>query len=465
MPNTTIANLMSLPFTIEAAAQTQIKSDKLPTKSKRAPEFSKDDPNNLVPWLAEVEKYFILADVTEDTAKKFLALTWMDYKTRQEWMADESVKTGGWDAMKASLMKENSLIPRKAYQKLAAYIRAFNLEAEKLMKAPAVLSNSEAIKHFLHALEDKFRDQILENVEAEAANLALDQRRPEDPYTLKEVIQCAQNLGKSYVGGMYSMEEGLGGYNSDASNSRAFPKSRNGPSIKNEHNDEWGHKVSLTSDKHDLDIKRLDQKVETFLREDRSQKQTISEQLEKLVMMASHSNSQLGMNVNQLASLPPMSAPRLSKFNKPVSAEYLCFLCNEPSHRMNDCPHLKNFLEKGWVVPRNDGTNQVMMKDGGFIPREDGRESRKDKIEKIAREKGWDQPNQVLFYEEETGPEAVFYSQPTESNSRSGSSNNPMLQLLTSINSKMEQYETRLGNYEARRDDDIRIFNQGSKNL
>lgn len=483
-----IRSLMNLPFTLSSEAQNEIKSDKLPAVSKKAPEFNKDIPNNLVPWLAAVERHFVVADVKKDDSKKFLALSWMEYNTMQEWLENDAVKTGTWKEMKESLLKgypessnhergsksrlwqlveDSSLIPRRAYQKLVAYIRAFNLEANKLMKEPAILSNSDAIKYFLHALEDKFRDQILENVEANENNLALAKRRPEDPYTLSEIIHCADDLGKSFVGGMYSMEEGPSGYKPEPSTSRAYPRTKNVPPPKHEHADEWGNKISLSSDKHDLEIRRLEQKVENFFEKDMSQKQAMNSQLDKLVMMAAQNNNQLGMSVNQLANLPTMSAPRMNRFNKQVTAvEYLCFLCNDPSHRMGNCPHLADFLNKGWLVPRNDGTNRVMMKDGGYIPREDGKESRKDKIEKIAKEKGWDQTNAVMFYEEDLTPESVFYTQPAESSSRTSSTpKDPMMQLLAQINNKLDSYETRLGNFEALRDDDIRIYNQNSKNF
>ncbi|KAE9407632.1 hypothetical protein BT96DRAFT_986288 [Gymnopus androsaceus JB14] len=167
-----------------------------------------------------------------------------------------------------------------------------------------------------------------------------------------------------------------------------------------------------------------------------------------------------------------MSAPRMNRFNKPMTTtEYLYFMCNDPSHRMGDCPHLKDFLNKGWLVPRNDGTNKVMMKDGGFIPRNDARESRKMKIEKIAKEKGWDQSNSVMFYEEDLSPEAVFYTQPAESSSKPPTQSDPLIQLLAQINTKLDlnaakidQYETRLGNFETKQEDDIWIHNQNAKN-
>ena len=338
------------------------------------------------------------------------------------------------------------------------------------MKAPAILSNSEAIKYFLHALEDKFRDQILENVVADGANLKLSDRRPEDPYTLGEIIKCAEDLGKTYIGGMYSMNEGLTGFTAESSRGTAFPRSSKGPASESIHNDEWGHKISLSSDKHDIELKKLEQKVEGYFREDRTHKQSLAEQLDKLVLLTSQNNNQFGRS-NQYSNMSSMSGPRPSnRFNKPTNET--CYFCNDLNHRQTECPHLKEFLKREWVVPRNDGTSRIMMKDGGYIPQGDPRESRKEKIERIAKEKGWDKPTQVMFYEEDTSPDAMFYTQPAESHSKPSSSSDPMFQLLAQINnkldvnaSKMEQYEIRLGNFEAKREDDICIFNQSSKNL
>ena len=80
---------------------------------------------------------------------------------------------------------------------------------------------------------------------------------------------------------------------------------------------------------------------------------------------------------------------------------------------MRDCPSIKDLEGKGILV-RKEGTNQLMLKDGGYLPRDDDTSSRKEKVLRIVKERGWLNESPSSFFWEEPEPDAdsVFYQEP-----------------------------------------------------
>ena len=50
------------------------------------------------------------------------------------------------------------------------------------------------------------------------------------------------------------------------------------------------------------------------------------------------------------------------------------------------------------------------MRDGSYMPRPDAVESRREKVDKIAKQKGWDDPSSLYFEE----PLDIFLQEPEE---------------------------------------------------
>ena len=94
----------------------------------------------------------------------------------------------------------------------------------------------------------------------------------------------------------------------------------------------------------------------------------------------------------------------------------LCYFCKGKGHGTKNCPSYLSLIDKGILI-KWDGTNQYMLKDGGYIPRDDDNGSSYEKVLRIAQEKGWTNDTQgVLFYEDPEDDEnnIQFYQAPVE---------------------------------------------------
>lgn len=221
---------MSVPTTISyikikllPAALLELQNDKLPGMHKKAPpEFNGNKPDNLLAWLAACEALFALNKIIENSAKKFLTLCCMSYRTQLEWKDHEILVSQmlTWEDFKsrlkkgyhetaseeiglkqrvANLVETTKLIHCNELQKLQKYICAFKIEASKLMSGPQpVLSNIKAVRLFLAALNGAFVNTILDKAEPDPANKQ--DRREDNPLTLSEVITCTEMQARIWQG-------------------------------------------------------------------------------------------------------------------------------------------------------------------------------------------------------------------------------------------------------------------------
>ena len=114
---------------------------------------------------------------------------------------------------------------------------------------------------------------------------------------------------------------------------------------------------------------------------------------------------------------------------------------------MGDCPHYMDFMNKGWLVPEVPGSKRVMLKDGIRMPQEDPTMATWQKIEQIARERGWDKPS-AYFANMEDDEDEEYKLQMSQG-----------VKLSTYI-SKFEDVAKRLARMEAQREDDMCVYNQ-----
>ena len=438
------ATRMSIPTTISnikvqltPGAVLELQNDKLPSIHKKAPpEFNGDKPENLLAWLAACEALFALNKITEDTAKKFLAVSWMSYATQLEWKDNPIVTsaTTTWEDFQQmlkkgypetaseeigskqrieKLVKSVGTIYRNELQKIQKFIRAFSIEANKLMSGPQpVLSNNEAVRWFLTAFDGSFVNTILDKAEVDPKNKV--DRREDDPFTLKEIIESAEKqarLWKGYSTSLISTSEPAVAamvYNPDVVTGNA--------KVKGEPDDEWGRKVSLSKDRHDVEIKHHDQKLSAIEQSLAALKNSVES-----IARGAPSSSRAPSYPQQSSSssyLPrPTSKP--SSFTPAKSTaigDMMCYFCREKGHGVRTCPSIEDLKSKGILVMK-DGTNQMMLKDGGYMPRDDDEMSRKDKVLQIARQRGWMVEDQSSYFFEEPDnplPEEVFYQEPAE---------------------------------------------------
>ena len=395
-------NIMNKSLELDEEAWKEANGDKLPKAYKKSPpEFDGESPDNLVPWLETCERLFASAGVKVDAAKKYLALEWMSYKTRMEWQDHPEIvkNTVSWETFKdilksgypesssyksgskarlIKLVKDAKPIRRSEEQKLQHFVRRFKLESGKLMKGSRpVLSNNEAVKWFLFPLEDSFKTVVLEKIEIDVS-LDNEPRRPDDLFTLDEVIQSAVRLSQLWKGYNLSLEI----------TEESAPRAK--VTVKTEPTDEWSRKISLSEDRHDVQLKEQAQKIDSLAKGIAKMQAAFEKGMRP---------PQASIPVNSQS--PSMGSVSTSYGNRTYTVgDMVCYFCREKGHGTKSCPSFLELLEKGILV-KKEGTNMHMLKDGGFIPKDDERGSKKEKVVRIAQEKGWLNENYgVHFYED-----------------------------------------------------------------
>ena len=106
-----------------------------------------------------------------------------------------------------------------------------------------------------------------------------------------------------------------------------------------------------------------------------------------------------------------------------------CYFCNEKRHGQQDCHHIADLIEKGILVKGETGTT---LKDGSYVPRSSDGLLKKDKVMKLAIEKGWTKhkgKEQFFFYKEQDDDPNYFAFAIKESPIRQPSMKDPIRQL------------------------------------
>ncbi|KAJ3870528.1 hypothetical protein F5051DRAFT_447554 [Lentinula edodes] len=158
-------------------------------------------------------------------------------------------------------------------------------------------------------------------------------------------------------------------------------------------------------------------------------------------------------------SIPP-SGPsnqsnRFERNTTPRSSngtQWACFLCKSTDHFMNECPHLLEFTKRGWMMPEGGDSKRYKLRDNARMPRDDPNVPRYKKIEQMAKDLGWDRAESYFANMEDDEDDKVMDQQM-----------NPNVNLAVWM-TRIEELSDRLGNLEAHREDDVRVFNQDSSN-
>ena len=131
-----------------------------------------------------------------------------------------------------------------------------------------------------------------------------------------------------------------------------------------------------------------------------------------------------------------------SQQKTPMLNDMLCFFCREKGHGSRNCPSFLDFVDRGILV-KKEGTNMHMLKDGGFIPKDDDKYSKRDKVLKIAKERGWYTDNQGVFFFEEPDEEDVMSHYMVEAEENVRGTDEELLELFRHmLKSTQEKGET-----------------------
>ena len=360
----------------------------------------------------------------------------------------------------------------------------FKSEVSKLLQPPALISNCDAVRMYLKVFTRDAVTAILYQVKQDVlrAGISLMDRRPEDPYLISEIIEAAE---KHMVSGAYDNVYSIGPFytnNFGAGITSAHQLQRGatmlpfapelpktdyqyltgfgGPAMQpaGEMNilgqgfppavvgnvlEVQQQKMATDRDVSDAAIREL-KGVSTQFKEGIG----MLNEMAKVVAMASSSNR--GSN-SVIPTTSTMSKPYGSA--RPISTgavsgvkEFLCYMCKSKDHLMSDCDYYKNYIKRGWLVPVGDGSSRVQLRDGVRLPNHDAKETRWQKIEKIAKDRGWDKVESYFANVEPDDEEMLDQLDPSRA---------PAIWLT-----KLDEIASRLGNLEALRNDDIKVYNQ-----
>ena len=184
------------------------------------PKFHYDKPEELNRFIQQLELLFEKFGVEVDTDKINYLCAYADARTEQEWEGMASHTAGNFANFKkeiiesypeASNLVQGSLKELKRIMdncsqitsgdlnQLQAYRRAFSAEAKKLQRDPPLLSNHEIVHCFLEPLTESFRTRILDKLDLVRMIKSVPDsvRRPEDRFTLDEIMETAIAIARS----------------------------------------------------------------------------------------------------------------------------------------------------------------------------------------------------------------------------------------------------------------------------
>jgi hypothetical protein len=444
----------------EALKATQ--NDKLPKIHKRAPQFSKEDPELLEQFLAECEDIFEAHNIVLDEAKILLALKWMDAKTRTFHREDAKKSEEKWDTFKSLLRKQypesvgdiqgsirrlNELVIKFSpimlgqRERLLKFIREFMVEYNTLDTDPKIISNQQAVALFAKALDIGLKNAMvpyLPKIDEDA--------RAEDPHKLSIIVEAAKSACNNHFATLTSIgvDDTYGRFHRAEVASHA--PSEKGSSAPKQESDEFWQKISATTDSNDVKIREIMEKV--------NQNSLIVTNLAKLMM------AQAGQNASNQA---PNSGggtynrtyqPRYGSSTTNTWQQRKCYFCGNPDHIITDCPIQQEYFDKKILVKQPE-TGMIRFKDGSLVPKsaEGDPETRAQKVAKIVKEKGWDSAKKTLFSSMEENDRA-YDEQPLTAETFT-SFMGQMTAVMKSLEDKNKDLEQRYEASEATRKDDL----------
>ena len=404
-------------------------SKDLPKVSKTAPIFDKDVPSGLPGWIEDIQRLMAAAGINDEAVKVAKALEYMSHATREAYKGLDSVAVNpnldqlirdlrniylesagselGSRQELEQIVKRNTPIDIGNLEKILVYNRDFKVQADKLMKPPAILSNIEAVRVYIIPMTRRLVDAIYARLRIDVTPAELAVRRREDPYDLSKLMEAAGSLELGSLETFYGKGDNPDGplgvpYSAEtySRGSMAFPFAPQiyppaAPTVK---------------------------QVKTETRDDQFNQimATMAAIKDTITINKKESDSVLDSHHKTISSLmqtlknPPESAsaaPRVSyagnqsasqRDNKVPDWGQGCFMCGSLEHCMSDCQFFNSYKDKGWLVPdTTPGSKKYTLRDGSPLPRTSPDESRPERIARIAKQKGWDKGGTNAFFVEE----------------------------------------------------------------
>ncbi|ESK80655.1 hypothetical protein Moror_16585 [Moniliophthora roreri MCA 2997] len=197
-----------------AQVKAMLNNSSLPKKTKTAPSWKCEEPEQLVLWLDDLDAIFEMANITNDWVKIQKALEWMEYATKNEMsrleLAKKSHLEANWEEFKKELtacfpeavadyegsrdkleriVLKYKLIPVDRLNKALVFNRAFKIKVQKLLTAKPnpLISNAEAVKLYMTAFEKRLMHEALSEARRVCTPDLHGQRR-DDVFKLDELM-------------------------------------------------------------------------------------------------------------------------------------------------------------------------------------------------------------------------------------------------------------------------------------
>jgi hypothetical protein len=359
--------------------------------TRDAPRFSSSKPKELRRFIRQMEDAWRDAGVEDEVEKKENLGKYADQESEEEWGALETFGKGyswadfkkeilenypeasaaerGTPARIRQIVREADSIDLGDTTRLYAYRRAFLAEANKLRKAPQVMSNRELVELFMSGFSTPMGQAILQYLgsngkalnksknakekEAEAKGV----RRPEDKYDLEEVCSAATEVSEN-AQGMMSYKWGT-----------APQGSKRGPSTL----------VQTTLSESTAVTDKLES-IEAAQASEKDRLDVVSKQMGvRFDSIENMMTTLLSQNVQDKpvnSFIQNVGRSNAGSFNiesvtknargMASGTEIICFGCGEPGHFQNNCERVKALVKNGAIVHNREG--RVCLPDGSRVP-------------------------------------------------------------------------------------------------
>jgi len=389
--------------------------------SRDAPKFSSEKPEGLRRFVRMMEDLWKDANVIDDEVKKNMIGKYADQDSEEEWVAFETFKKGhSWDEFKMELIRNypeaaaaERGTPARMHQLCAkmgkislgdmealySFRRQFMVEAKKLQKPPAAMSNRELVELFIGCLSEALASAVLQYLGNKMIMSRPDEgsasagkqpdtkegvaRRPEDRYDLEEVCQAAIQVSENSQG-MFSLMRRETTLNAGKRGVLMFNQPISETKVLSEKVEELEGVQALERDRFASVQKTMESKMEgleTMLKTLLSQSQA----------SVGHGDSRgSGFRNHEHHSSPPQKWGKSAENDK-------CFCCGIPGHFQADCEEMKNMIRSGLIKVNPEG--KLRLRDGSFIPNHPPGATIKERVERHYSKK----PSQYYYgeYEED----------------------------------------------------------------
>ncbi|KAF8197151.1 hypothetical protein BJ912DRAFT_1056221 [Pholiota molesta] len=370
----------------------------MPTKrSKEAPEFDEKEPEGLPRFFEDLEVLFKRFGVDEADKKGYVG-RYVKPKVEEGWKTLDGYR-GSYQEFKKSILddypeviamsrgsitkleqicKEYQRLSELDLQEILQFKRCFRAEASKLTREPALLANHTLVEKFSKALVPEFRDRVFSQLDSNRRNdeqfrmnvkkLVLDpnnllkdptHNRPEDKFTLDEVIRMTEQLARGRNPGQSSILD-VPVATARTAETPVRVKTEN---IEFTLMEEIRSQMANMRDAQDVSRKEM-QDIRRFVQQTQSQNQQLAQMAAAPSAPQQLEGPGLSSYQQQPQYRPSYNSNRFQGSN--MQSGWKCFYCGKLGHQIKDCQSKEAHLKMGYIEKR-EGDHRHYITGGGVL--------------------------------------------------------------------------------------------------